>query len=255
MDQVYLPRNRQGFPLGGYVVVKPLESMHVTEKPHFYGIKEVAPLKLGIVQEIFALISRHAHDCENVLITGSFLEEGFSFQDIDVLIITDKEMNEKSLQKAIESSIKIEVHLLVMSHDALLKGLATDPLYHMMLSKAVAKKRFIYHVEREVDYKLLDLHLLKSRVLIDNFDSLNGNEKYSLVRNMVAIFEFIKGEKLRKEHVDKEIESIFQVKVFTIRQNVLDKKTFLREFRGVYQKTLDLILEGIRHDSKQKQAH
>ena len=252
MDQVYLPRHREGFPLGSYVVVKPLETSQTSEKPYFYGLKEIEPVKLGVVHEIFSIISNHLHSYENIFISGSFLEGGFSFHDIDVFIIHERSVDEKRLKEILESRIKIKVHILVLSNVSLLKGLACDPLYQMMLSKVIAKKRFIYHTQREIDYKLLDLHLLKSKVLIDNFDILNGNEKYYLVRNMIAILNFIKEEKLSKGFVDREIEKVFRAKILDIQQNMLDKNEFLERFKQMYQKIFDLILEGVKHESKQK---
>ena len=58
----------------------------------------------------------------------------------------------------------------------------------------------------------MDLHLLKSKALMDNFDLLDGSEKYFLVRNMIAISLYIQQEKIDKEKVDREIIRIFDLK-------------------------------------------
>ena len=254
MDQVYLPKNRGGFPIGSHVMIKPLEPQQVQqaqEKPYFYGLKNIESLKLQIVQGIFNIILHTAPACENIFVTGSFLEQGFHFNDIDVLIVSDKTVDKDFLKKKIEMDMQIKIHILVISQEALLRGLATDPLYQMMLSKAIAKKRFIYHVQREIHYKLLDVHLLKSKPLPDNFEFLTGDEKYYLTRNMVAILMFIQHKKLSKEHVDNEVVKLFSLKsIKELQQNMLDKKNFLYKFKEVYQKTFDLILRGVSHESK-----
>ena len=120
-----------------------------------------------------------------------------------------------------------------------------------MLSKCISKNRFVFNIKREMNYKTLDLNLLKSKTLIDNFDILNGDEKYYLTLNMVSILLFIQNEKLSKEIVNKEIEKIFEVKVNDIKRNMIKKDKFLNEYKNVYGKTFNLILDNIQND-KQK---
>ncbi|MBI2579551.1 MAG: hypothetical protein HYW27_01480 [Candidatus Aenigmarchaeota archaeon] len=250
MDQIYLPKNRSGLNVGSYVIVKPIETKKFQEKPYFYGTKGIEPVKIGIAYEIMNIVSHNIVEYENIFIVGSFLEEGFCFNDIDILIVGDKNINEASLREKILDKAGIKAHLIVMNNDALMKGLASDPLYQMMLSKTIAKKRFIYHIKKEINYKLLDLHLLKSKSLIDNFNSLNGDEKYYLTRNMIAILEFLQNKRITKEFTDKRVENIFNIKdVREIKQNML-KKEFLQKFREIYKKTSGLIMEGINHGSK-----
>ena len=118
-----------------------------------------------------------------------------------------------------------------MSNKTLLSGLSTDPLYSLMLSKCVSKNRIILNSKRIIDYKLLDIHLLKSKVLIDNFDILNGEEKYYLILNLFSILRFIRNKKLSKEAVNKDIESALNVKIKEIRDNLLEKDSFIKNTR------------------------
>ena len=121
----------------------------------------------------------------------------------------------------------------------------------MMLSKCIAKKRFIFKIDYKMDYKILDLHLLKSKLLINNFDYLNGIEKYYLTRNMIAIFLYIKHKKINKEIVDKEIEKLFNIKdIQEIKQNILDKNEFLRLYKKIYNNAFNKIMENIKHGTK-----
>ena len=134
-----------------------------------------------------------------------------------------------------------------------MEGLSTDPLYQMMLSRCIAKKRFIYRIKPKINYKILDLHLLKSKNLIENFDILTGEQKYYLIRNLVAIALFIKSKKVTKDSVDKEIKKIFLLAdISEIKHNMLDKNKFLKKYNILYKKTFDTIMENIKNDSKQK---
>ena len=256
MDQIYIPKNRLGFSTGAYVLIKPLETKKIVERPVLYNIKKTESIKLTIIMKIFGIIGKNYEKCDNIIITGSFLEKGFSFNDIDILIISENTINLKEIKNEIEESIGIKADIMIMNNKTLIMGLATDPLYHMMLSRCISKKRVIYKKKYKIKYKILDMHLLKSRPLIDNFDALDGNEKYYLTRNMVSIYLFLKHKRLTKENVDNEILKIFNLKsIDDIKKNMLDKDAFLKKYKDSYSKTFNKIMEGIKYDSKQKQVN
>jgi len=120
-----------------------------------------------------------------------------------------------------------------------------------MLSKCVSSKRFIFNIKRKINYKLLDLNLLKNKSLIDNFEILNGNEKYYLILNMISILLFFQNKKLSKEIVNKEIEKLFSIKIQEIKENRI-KPNFLKKYKKIYNKTFNLIISNINKNDKQK---
>ena len=250
MDQIYIPKNRMGLASGSYVVVKALSVGRKIERPYFFNIKNIEALKLEIVKEVIKIIDENIENYDNVLFVGSFLNKGFCFNDIDVVLVSDEKVEIKELREGIEKTVGVRAHIIVLNSKDLIKGLSVDPLYLMMLSKYISKKRFIYNVKRGFNYKLLDLHLLKSKGLIDNFDILNGNEKYYLVRNMISILLFLGGGKVSNEIVDRKIEKLFEVKIKDIKENMLEKRGFLKRYRGVYSDIFNKVMEGIKNGSK-----
>ena len=259
MDQIYIPKNRNGFAIGNYVIIKPLEESksrekeNFVEKLYFYGVKKLEPVKLDIIGEIMRIIDNTFGNYENVFITGSFLEEGFHFNDIDILIVTENKINQKVLEWDIKRKTGVKIHILFLSNKELLIGLKTDPLYQIMLSKCISKKRFVYNIKPKINYKILDLHLLKSKILIDNFDVLNGDEKYYLTRNIIAIYLYLGNNKINKELVDNKIRAVFDMKdIKELKQNLIDKRDFLKKYKSIYDKTFSKILGGIKSGSKQK---
>ena len=252
MDQVYIPKNRGGFSIGSYVILKPIKIEKPKEKPFFYNIKEIEPIKLELIKQVMKIVDKELENYENIIITGSFLEKGFNFNDIDIVIVASNKINQDLIKKNIEDITKISTHIIVIGNGPLSRGLSTDPLYQMMLSKCVAKKRIIYSIKTEINYKLLDLHLLKSKTLMYNFDILNGNKKYYLVRNMIAIDLFLQHKKLNHEIINKEIKKLFGIDVVKIKQNILDKKAFLQRYNKIYKDTFNKIMDTIDNGSKQK---
>lgn len=253
MDQVYIPKNRVGFSRGSYVIIKPLEGKKQAEKPYFYNIKRIEPVKLGIISKIMNIVDKFFDDYENIIITGSFLEQGFNFNDIDIIIISQNKSNVGYIENEIKMEMGIKAHIILLSNKTLLEGLAADPLYQMMLSKCIAKKRFIYKIKNKINYKILDLQLLKSKNLIDNFDLLSGDEKYYLARNMIAIYLFFERKKIGKEEVDKKMIGLFGLKnIKEIKQNMLDKEKFLKIYKNIYEKIFDKIMVSIKNGPKQE---
>lgn len=252
MDQIYLPKTRRGFEVGSYVVIKPLETEKTIENPYFYGVKTLEPVKLDIINKIFEIVG-NISTYNNIILTGSFLEIGFRFNDIDLTIVAENKIDVSAITRKIEQTTMIKPHIIVLNNLTLIKGIETDPLYLMMLSKCVAKRRFIYKKTRKLNYKLLDLHLLKSKTLIDNFDYLNGNEKYYLTRNLMAISLFLNDKEIIKISVDREIVKEFKLnKLSEITDNLLNKESFLKLYKIKYNSTLKTILEGVKNDTKQE---
>jgi len=248
MDQIYIPKKRIDFTVGSYVAIRQLEDIN----PFFYNIKYLEPIKTKIIKEIFKNLNDMV-ECDNIIITGSFLEEGFRFNDIDVILVTEEKVDTTQLINLLESEIGPKFHLILISNKALIKGLSTDPLYMLMLSRCVAKTMFAYKVNSKIDYKLMDLHLLKSKLLIDNFDFLTGDEKYEMTRNFVAINQFISKKEITKDGIDLAINNFFGNKtVQKLKNNLLLTKDFLKKYKKAYNDTQNKILMGIKDESKQK---
>lgn len=247
MDQIYLPKVRPpGFAVGDLVEIIPTTKENVPFYTHH--VSRLEPLKSIIKDEILSYFEH----TDNTFITGSFLEEGFQFNDIDVLVLSEPG-HEKSWSDYFKWKLGLPVQIISLDRKSLQQGLQQDPLFQMMMSKYLARKREIFKYENKINYKLLDLHLLKSKVLLDSFEVLTGREKYKLVRNMLAIDLFLKGKKLNWELIEKEMEKVFGKDMpLKLKENMVEKKIFLSKFKKKYEELFQLILKGIQNESQQK---
>lgn len=257
MDQIYISKNRSGFAVGNYVVITALEGSESGEgaakkasKPYFYGIKQIEPIKLSIIEEIFRIVDKNHPENKNIIITGSFLEKGFEFNDIDIILLSDKKAETEDLKEKIEEYLGINAHILLLDEGSLREGIASDPLYENMLSRCISKNRFVFNIARKINPQILDFHLLKSKALIDGFDILVGKEKYYLVKNMISILLFIKGEKINNEKIDSKIKEIFGISSEKIKDNILDKRDFLRKYKKAYELVFRRIMKEIKNQEK-----
>ncbi len=246
MDQIYLPKLRPpGFSSGDFVEIIPTKRKKMSS--YTYNVHRLEPIKNLIKDEIF----NYFEEMDNVIIIGSFLEKGFNFNDIDVILVDQIKAN-KNWEEHFRKKLGIDVEFICLNRKSLKKGMNTDPLFQMMMSKYLAKKRELFRFKNEFNYRQLDLHLLKSKTLLTSFDLLNGKEKYKLTRNLIAIKLFLEGEKLSKDLVHREIEKIFgKDTVDKSKENLIEKEKFLKKFRKIYNRTFDKIM----NESKQKQIN
>ncbi|MBU2639797.1 MAG: hypothetical protein KKG75_03800 [Nanoarchaeota archaeon] len=249
MDQIYIPKNRQGLEPGTYVKIIPIEEKTI-ERSYFYNIKELEPIKLEIVNKIFSII-KNLTKYNNIIIAGSLLDKGFNFKDIDVLLINEEKINEKNVEKILESRLKIPIHLIHMTQKELKKALMIDPIWRIMLNKSISYKRIPPLPKTNLNYKYLDAQMIKSNLLIENSECLTGNEKYKLTRNLIAIYLFVKQKHLSKENIEREIEEKFNIESEELKNNIIDEK-FIKKYKKFYKK---FEKEIIKNAAKQEKAN
>lgn len=245
MDQIYIPKERPlGFELGKPVIIKPLSEEEEVKPIICYNIDKLESTKTLIIQKIFNELDY----IDNVIVTGSFLERGFQFNDIDIILIDDKKIETKKVENRLSSLFDLNFHIIALDYPTLLKGLETDPLYQAILSKYIAKKRLIFRYRNKINYKLLDLHLLRSKPLIENFDYLTGRQKYDMVRNLISIFLFLNNKKINNETINYTIKKLLKEEPMNIKQNIINKAVFLNEYKRSYNKIFYKILKGIKNE-------
>jgi hypothetical protein len=251
MDQIYIPKNRAGLNIGDYVLIKLISSEEHRQvkkngknlrKPFLYGINKIEPIKMEIIDRIFGILDEFQF--ENVIITGSFLQKGFNFNDMDLMLISREEnfTKKEMIESRIINLIGIKSHLIILSKKILISGLETDPIYESMISRCVSRERIVFNYKRQILPKLLDLQLLKSKDLIGNFQEYNGKEKEYFVKNLVSISLFIEGKKITQEEVTRKTKVELKTTPEDIRENIAGKE-FERNYEKLYKETFNKILK------------
>jgi hypothetical protein len=251
MDQIYIKKNREGFEIGDYVLIKPVKEEHQKKEDYFfYNVKKLEGLKIKIIEEVFNIVEKILN-YDNILIAGSFLEKGYNFNDLDIIIITKEKIEtnntDSKLKKEISKKIGVNAHCITIDYASFIKGVSTDPLYRNIISKFVSKKRIVIKKERKIIPELLDLNLLKSKDFAVNFDVLTGREKYYLLKNMIAISLFLNNKDISKENIDRAIIKEFG-EIRKITENQTGKKEIISKFNKYYDRTFKEIAEYLKKD-------
>jgi hypothetical protein len=240
MDQIYIPKNRSGCSIGQYVLIKPIQE---TEKQQlFYHVKKIEPIKNKIVEELFSFLQENIENPDNIILTGSFLEKGFVFQDVDIIILTNDRIDNKMLEKTTEERFGLKMHILSMKKEEFYKGVSTNPLFCSMLSNFISLKRINMNIPQILIREILDLNILKTKDLILNFEILSGREKYYLLRNLVATKLFIEKKKITKENMDILIKKIIGTEIEKLKENLI-KEDVVTDIEKEYNSLLNKILK------------
>ncbi|MCB9358353.1 hypothetical protein H6503_00320 [Candidatus Woesearchaeota archaeon] len=244
MDQIYIPKNK--INPGTYVQIEEIEPIEL----HYHNIDYIEPIKIEIIKKIFA-ITKHT-----TLITGSFLNKGMKFNDIDVIIISEKINYEEELKEVLGE----DLHLIVISKKELDKGIATDPLFCGMISKYISSKNIAFNVKREINPELLDMHLLTSKSLIDTYEYLTVKERYKQFRNFISIKMFLDGKNISEENAKRELNIMFDEKFIeylldnTLEPNKLRKK-YKQEYNKIQQRLFDEAKARNKSNKKPSSRH
>jgi len=208
-NQIYLQKNEGiGFEPGKSVVISPLEDIIVKEPAIFeYNVK-LESLKREIVKLVFKIVDSWGY-YDNIIITGSFLDEGFNFEDIDIIIINPGNMEKEKLKNSIEENTGISPHLIFIDSESFNKGIKRDPLFRLMVDRYVSAKRAIFRKDREINYKLLDIYLLKNKNLIEGYDLFSIKQRKKLLRDFISIKLFSENKEVTIENIEKETNRLF----------------------------------------------
>jgi len=248
MDQVYIPKNRIGFSIGNYVILKPIGGEKQSDRLFYYGVKDIGSLKLGIIQQVIGIIDKHYASYGNVIFTGSFLDEGFQFNDIDIIVVSEKNQ-EKITEKEIKEKLGIEAHAIPFNKISFREALEIDPIWRLMLSRCVAKNRLAPLPKKRLKYRYLDAQMIRSKMLADNFDNLTGRERYKLMRNLMVIYLFINNKKLSAVNIEKEIKAKFRVSISDIERNLIDDG-FFKRYNEFYDQLEEEVIDNAGKQEK-----
>ena len=246
-NQIYLQKNEGvGFEPGKSVVVRPLETVLVKEPLIVeYNVK-LESLKKEIVRIVFKLVNNEG-DYDNVLITGSFLERGFHFEDIVIVILNPRNVNRERLNDAIKQSTDIEPHLILMDAESFNRGIKRDPLFRLMIDRYVSAKRAIFRKDREVNYKLLDMYLVRNKNLVEGYDLFSIKQRKKLLRDFISIKLFVENKDVTIKNIEKETKRLFGKELI---ENILyygnneEKHQFIAKLKKEFKKLEYWILKN-----------
>lgn len=249
-NQIYIPREyEQVFQEGDIVEIRLVE-----KKAKLYyskNLKKLSEFKEKLIKDVFYEISNFK-EIDQVFIFGSFLTKNIDYNDIDLLIISEKEDIDKKIYHELTKKLNLKFHLISIPKESLNKQIKIDPLIRSMFYYCVSNKKIEKLLERELDEKHIRFLLMFPEDLI-RVSLDEGKVFYDVLRKLIAIEHFLKGKDIAPDMINEELEKLIDKKKleFIKENNPLDKK-MQKEIGMIIKEKINLIYK-IMKNGKNKQ--
>ena len=224
-NQIYIPKEmNEQFGIGDIVEIR-----LVSKKSSLYyseNLKKLNNYKEKLINEIFSFLSKNEY-IDQIFVFGSFLLNKIDYNDLDILIISDKNIENKIYAQLVDI-FNIKFHIIVMPKNRLNYLSKICPLTRSMLYYFVSNKKFELPKEIQIDINHINFLLMMPEDLLNL--NLESRIYYDSLRRLITIHKFIENKNLDPNEINKELrEEIGDTIYFTIKNNeIIEKKKTLK---------------------------
>ncbi|MCX6750573.1 MAG: hypothetical protein NTZ83_03885 [Candidatus Pacearchaeota archaeon] len=207
-NQIYIPREMQTKFEPGYLVeVTLLEQGSVYYSPN---LQEISKFKQELIKNIFLELKKYK-EISQIFVIGSFLTQKQDFNDIDIILITDKADNnpEKEVFDNLLGKFELKFHVISIPKDKFDSLQKNDPLTRSMLYYYVTNKEFKLSGDIQINKEHLKFLLMMPQDVLKI--KLNSRVYYDSIRRLIAIEKFLENKPLDPLSIDNEMKkNLFQ---------------------------------------------
>jgi len=209
-NQIYIPRGmEENFQVGDTVQVTLLEkkiSFHYSR-----NLPKLNEFKLSIIKGVFSLLEKFKN-IKQAFIFGSFLTKKSEYNDIDVLLIAEKEGLEREVCFILTEKFELKFHVISIKEKNFDYLQKSCPLTRSMLYFFVSNKPYSIPKETEIDKEHIKFLMMMPQDLLNL--RLNPRVFYDSIRRLTTIEKFLKKEDLNPLNIEEEIKKLIGESVF-----------------------------------------
>jgi len=242
-NQIYIPSNKEKeFEPGDLVEVKLLKKK--TRIYYSNNLEKLAEFKKNLIEEIFKFLAGYI-EINQVFIFGSFLTKKIGYNDIDVLILTQRKNNnlDNKVYNDLINKFNLNFHIISFNEQIC-------PLTRSMLYYHVSDKEFKIPIKTTIDENHIRFLLMMPEDLLE-VDLDYGIEYYNALRKLCVIKKFLMGKEISPNNIDSYLENLIDKRVLDLlkRNEILDKN-ILRKIKNVIKDELEKIYGGMNYGKK-----
>lgn len=251
-NQVYIPKDMENLiEVGDEVEVRLIKkgvSLYYSK-----NLKKLSEFKESLIKGIFSFFNEN-FDIAAAFVVGSFLTEKVNYNDIDLVLIMNKKINnfEEMIYDKLIEKFNLKFHLLTIEGKKFLDLLKICPLTRSMFSKFICNKPFSVEKEKLIDKKHIKFLLMMPYDLLDI--RLSSRSFFDSIRRLITIERFIKNKSLDMEDISIEIKnSMPEILYRKIKNNEEIENNSILALRKMIKSKLNIIeelLENNRHGKK-----
>jgi len=249
-NQIYIPKSvEKEFEVGDIVEVRLLKK----ENKLYYSqnLKKLSEFKENLIKQIFTFLSKF-REIKQIFIFGSFLTKKLDYNDIDILVIVNKEDNslEKIINEEIIEEFNLKFHLIVSEEDRNIESLKISPILRSMFYYYVSNKKFLMPKEILINENHLKNLLMMPEDLLKVRFPL-GKVYYDSLRKLITLEYFLKNDEIAPDKIDSELIGLINAeKLKILKENHNVESYLLKEIRSIIKEKLALIHKLIKYGKK-----
>ena len=254
-NQIYIPKDKEKeFEPGDLVEVRLLKK----EFKVYYSknLKGLTEFKEKLVKEVFEFLMNYK-EIKQIFIFGSFLTKKIDYNDIDILILTEKDLTDKddNFEKMVYSNLinrfNLKFHLIFFNKKRLKELLKICPLTRSIFYYYVSNKEFKIPKEIKIDKKHIKFLLMMPEDLLKV--NLDGIEYYNTLRKICAIENFLIGKEIPPDKIDAQLEKIIDKrKLDFLKKNEIVEEHIIKEVKNIIKSKLEIIYGRIDYGEKKR---
>ena len=231
-NQIYIPKEMRGiFEDGDLVEVKLLEKKEkLYYSDNLKNLHKTSDFKKNLIKQVFSLLEKFK-EIRQVFIVGSFLTEKIKYNDIDIILISDKKEIENEAYAYLSEKIQMNFDIIVIPGKKIEKLIKICPLTRSMFYYFVSNKEFSLDEKIEIEKKHIDFLLMMPKDLF-KIGFSNGKVYFDSLRRLITIRKFLEMQNLDPILINQEIKKILGKNYSFLKNNEnVDKKilTFVKE--------------------------
>jgi predicted nucleotidyltransferase len=246
-NQIYIPSEKEKeFEPGDLVEIKLLKK---NIKIHYSkNLEKLTRFKEKLIEEIFSFLARYK-EIKQIFIFGSFLTQKIDYNDIDILILTQKKEGglDSKIYDHLINIFNLKFHVIFFNEKKLKGLLEICPLTRSMLYSYVSNKEFKIPKETKINYNHIKFLLMMPEDLLKvNLDY--GIEYYNALRKLFVIENFLVGKEIPPNEVGSYLEKLMDKgKLELLKRNEIMDENILKEVKGIIRNKLEVIYKKINY--------
>ncbi len=252
-NQIYIPKERERyFEVGDLVEIKLLEKkvkLYYSNNLNKQG--KLSEFKEDLIRKIFSFLSKYK-EIEQIFVFGSFLTKKLDYNDIDIMLLVEKESEkfDKEIYLSLSDKFNLKFHLISIKKDNLKESLKISPLTRSMLYYYISNKEYEIPEKTEIDINHIRYLLMFPEDLLKfNLDS--SEIYYNNLRKLLTIESFLNGKDIDPKKLDTLLlEFIDEELLNDIKKNAPIEKDELKTIKNFIRQKLKLIMSLLKNGKK-----
>lgn len=236
-NQIYVPKEMEHyFHSGDLVEVTLIEksiSVHYSKT-----LAKLSDFKENLIKNIFSELNKF-REIKQIFIIGSFLTQKQDYNDIDIVLISKKDL-EKEIYKALIDKFELKFHIMTISEDNFKSLQKYCPMTRSMLYYFVSNNKFSLLKDTELNKNHIKFLLMMPEDLLSI--KLKPRVFYDSVRRLLTMERFLENLSLNPLDINKEIKNLLGEKITKdIRNNEDISDEIIKKLRNIIKSKLNKI--------------